>query len=85
MLPGREGHSNAAMQRKDVQVHGGYWQMWVLLRGAHRALYARCAKSRLFSTTSSHRSQGPEFCTPDAVLNGSCRFCRGVVSGVFPG
>ena len=28
-----------------------------------------CAKSRLFSTTC---SQGPAFCTPDAVLNGSC-------------
>ena len=40
--------------------------------GAHRALRARCAKSRLFSTTGSHGPQGPEFCTPDAVLNGSC-------------
>ena len=32
----------------------------------------RCAKSRLFSTPGSHGSQGPEFCTPDAVWNGSC-------------
>ena len=39
--------------------------------GAHRALCPRCAKSRLFSTAGSHGSQGPEFCTPDAVLNGS--------------
>ena len=31
-----------------------------------------CVKSRLFFTTGSHGSQGPEFCTPDAVLNGSC-------------
>ena len=37
--------------------------------GAHRALCARCAKSRLFSTTGSHGSQGPEFCTlPPPVL-----------------
>ena len=40
--------------------------------GAHRVLCAHCAKSRLFSTTGSHGSQGPEFCTPDAVLNSSC-------------
>ena len=40
--------------------------------GAHRALCPRCAKSRLFSASSSHGSQGPELCTPDAVLNGSC-------------
>ena len=38
-------------------------------KGAHCALCPRCAKSRLFSTTGRHRSQGPEFCTPDAVLN----------------
>ena len=30
---------------------------------AVRALCMRCAKSRLFSTTGSHGSQGPEFCT----------------------
>ena len=36
------------------------------------ALCPRCVKSRLFSTAGSHGSQGPEFCTPDAVLNGSC-------------
>ena len=41
-------------------------------KGAHRALCPRCARSRLFSTASSHGSQGPEVCTPDAVLNGSC-------------
>ena len=31
----------------------------ILSQGAHRALCPRCAKSRLFSTTSSHGSQGP--------------------------
>ena len=36
------------------------------------ALCPRCAKSRLFFTNGSHGSQGPEFCTPDAGLNGSC-------------
>ena len=41
-------------------------------RGAHRALCPRCAKTRLFFTPDSHGSQGPEFCTPDAGLNGSC-------------
>ena len=40
--------------------------------GAHRALCPRCAKSRLSSTAGSHGSQGPEFRTPDAALNGSC-------------
>ena len=38
-------------------------------KGAHRALSACCAKSRLFSITDSHGSQGPEVCTPDAILN----------------
>ena len=34
---------------------------------------APCAVRKVpFSTPSSHGSQGPEFCTPDAVLNGSC-------------
>ena len=28
----------------------------------------RCAKSRLFSDTGSHRSQGPEFCTLQPLL-----------------
>ena len=31
-------------------------------------LRARCAKSRLFSTTGSHGSQGPEFCTLHHLL-----------------
>ena len=39
----------------------------LLIGGAPRAV-----RSRLFFTTGSHGSQGPEFCTPDAVLNGSC-------------
>ena len=39
-----------------------------LLRGCT----VHCVKSRLFSTPGSHGSQGPEFCTPGAVLNGSC-------------
>ena len=38
----------------------------------HRALCPRSAKSRLLSTPGSHESQGPVFCTPDAVWNGSC-------------
>ena len=36
--------------------------------GAHRALCPRCAKSRLFFTTGSHGSRGPEFCTPQPLL-----------------
>ena len=36
--------------------------------GAHRALCARCAKSRLFFTTGHHGSQGPEFCTLQPLL-----------------
>ena len=36
--------------------------------GAHRVLCARCAKSRLFFTTGSHRSQGPQFCTLQPML-----------------
>ena len=36
--------------------------------GAHRALCAHCAKSWLFSTTGSHGSQGPEFCTLQPLL-----------------
>ena len=31
---------------------------------AHRALCLRCAKSRLFSITGSHGSQGPKLCPP---------------------
>ena len=43
--------------------------------GAHRALRARCAKSRLFSTTGSHGSQGPEFCTLQPLLVHRDIFC----------
>ena len=32
--------------------------------GGRRGRTVRCAKSRLCSTTGSHGSQGPEFCTP---------------------
>ena len=39
--------------------------------GAHRAPCMRCAESRVFSAPGSHGSQGPELCTPEAVLNGS--------------
>ena len=35
---------------------------------AVRALCPHCAKSQLFSTTCSHRSQGPEFCTLQPLL-----------------
>ena len=34
----------------------------------HRALCAGCAKSRLISTTGSHGSQRPEFCTLQSLL-----------------
>ena len=59
---------------------GAHWQLLsefgaevcIAFWGAHRALCLRCANSRLFSTTGSQGFQGPEFCTPDAVLNGSC-------------
>ena len=37
-------------------------------KGAHRALCARCAKSRLFSTLGSHGFQVPEFCTLQHLL-----------------
>ena len=54
--------------------------------GTLRGRPVRCAraKSRLFSTTGSHGSQGPAFCTPDAVLKGSC-FCGWVVFRGVPG
>ena len=45
-----------------------YFVVWLGLfatsAGAHRALCTCCAKSRLFHTTGSHGSQGPDFCTP---------------------
>ena len=46
---------------------------------------ARCAKSRLFPTTDSHGSQGPEFCTPCCfeLIMHPC--VGGWFSGVFPG
>ena len=54
--------------------------------GAHRALCMRCAKSRLFFTTGSHGSQGPEFCTPDAVFEWIVHASiGGWFSGVLPG
>ena len=43
-------------------VHCAFWGR------THRALCTRCAKSRLFSTTSSHGSQGREFCTLQPLL-----------------
>ena len=46
----------------------------------HRSLGARCVTSRLFSTTGSHGSQGPELCT----LDHAC-FCRWVVFRGVPG
>ena len=61
----------------------GEWSMPVLrigacthhlcnLTGPHsrqkNALCSRCAKSRLFSITGSHGSQGPEFCTLQPLL-----------------
>ena len=55
--------------------------------GAHRALCAHYAKSWLFSTTASHGSQGPEFCTlhPLLVHQGILFSVGGWFSGVFPG
>ena len=53
--------------------------------GAHCALCLRCAKSRLFSTTSSYGSQGPEFCTPfcfEFIMHASV---GGWFSGGVPG
>ena len=50
------------------------WTIWgrtVRCARAVPVLCPHCAKRRLFSTAGSHRSQGPEFCTLDAVLNGS--------------
>ena len=53
--------------------------------GAYRALCACCAKSRLFFTTSSHGSQGPEFCTQCCfeLIMHAC--VGGWFSAVFPG
>ena len=60
---------SAVVQPKECQL----CTMKVILGGeANRVLCARCANSRLSSTTGSHGSQGPEFCSLDAVLNGSC-------------
>ena len=39
------------------------------------ALCPRYAKSRLFSTTGSHESQGPEFCTLQPLLVHQGFFC----------
>ena len=36
--------------------------------GSHRALCPRCTKGRLFFTTSSHGSQGPDYCTLQPLL-----------------
>ena len=51
-------HTRATLQRMALSHPKRH-----LAQGAHCALCPRCAKSRLFSTTSSHGSQGPEFCT----------------------
>ena len=49
--------------------------VWGNILGAPRALSARCAKSRLFSTTGSHGCQGPEFCTLQPLLVHQGIFC----------
>ena len=49
-------------------------------KGAHRALCPRCAKSWLFSTTGSHGSQGPEFCT----LPPPCWYTRDFFLSLMP-
>ena len=50
-------------------------------KGAPCALCARCAKSQLFSTTGSHRSQGPEFCTLQPLRVHQGFFCLPRVTG----
>ena len=45
---------------------GPFW--WSVPIWVHRALCPRCAKSQLFSSTGSHGSQGPEFCTLQPLL-----------------
>ena len=62
----------------------GVWGRTVRCARAVPALFARCAKSRLFSTTGSHGSQRPEFCTPDAVEWIMHASVGGWFSGVFP-
>ena len=54
--------------------------------GGIRGRTVRCGKRRPCSTPGNHGSQGPELCTPDAVLNGSCTLLWGCgFQGVFPG
>ena len=72
---GETGHTQQRVQQNDqilkqVNIKSSSGPKWsfgrantTLFRGAHRALCARCAKSRLFFTTGSHGPQGPEFCT----------------------
>ena len=46
---------------------GLHWVAWVAVYPL-RGRTVRCAKSRLFSTTGSHGSQGPGFCTLQPLL-----------------
>ena len=70
------GRRNFRLKQERVVVCGGFFLpgrgFWVggffTPKGEHHALCPRCVKSRLFFTTSSHRSQGPEFCTLQPLL-----------------
>ena len=44
----------------------------------------RCAKSRLFFTTGSHGSQGPEFCTLQPLLVHQGIFCFSLMLATGP-
>ena len=44
----------------------------------------RCAKSRLFFTTGSHESRGPEFCTLQLLLVHQGFFCFSLMLATGP-
>ena len=49
-----------------------------------RTLCPRCAKRRLFSTTGSHGTQGPEFCTRQPLLVHRGFFFSGLMLATGP-
>ena len=63
------GHQSASAM-PNLPPAGG--MVFSLFGGCRGGRTVRCAESRLFSTAGSHGTQGPECCTPDAGLNGSC-------------
>ena len=56
------------MQGRSNACQGGWHRMLSPPLAALRGRTVRCAKRRLFSTTGSHESQGPEFCTLQPLL-----------------